>query len=216
MMRRIDLLPASIAQAKRERQRVTVVVIAGMGVVLLLVLWWFSLGSKIKTEEQNLANAQATNQQLEAQIGELQEFALLEQELNAKRTALQTVFAGDVAWPSVMTELAMVVPGEVWLESLVAASGTTAGVGTESAPIDIAPDVVAVGRITFTGKALTMPGVAKWLIRLGTSKSFFAAYLSNASRGTGPDALSTVVSFSSTTELGPKAASERFLMETAP
>ena len=209
MMRRIDLLPASYLQGQKDRRNLSLIVLAGVVVVLLLGVWWFMIGGQIKDAETELASVQAQNQQLQAQIDELQEFAALDAEVQAKRTALQTVFVGDVDWPALMTELAMVIPGEVWLDSMQASVGANGTVPTETNAIDIDP-TAPIGRITFNGKALTMPGVAKWLIRLGTTKEFVAAWLGNASRAAGEDALGRVVTFTSTVELGPETASGRF------
>ena len=112
------------------------------------------LGGKIKTEEDRLAEVQAANNALTAQIAELQQFADLDAEVQQKRTALQTVMNGDVDWPALLTELAMVVPSDVWLTNLTASAGATEGatqVGTEANPVRIS-DEPAVGRIQFTGK----------------------------------------------------------------
>lgn len=216
MMRRIDLLPASIAQQRRQRRQQTLVIFAGMAVVGLMLLWWLALGGQISRAESDLADVQASNAQLDQQIAALQEFALLELELVAKQTALQVVMVGDINWPALMTELAMVVPGEVWLESLNAsAGGSGTAAPTESAPVRVSPKT-AIGRITFQGRSLTMPGVAKWLIRLGTTKQFFAAYLTNASRGQGGDELNRTVAFSSSVELSDRTASGRFQFEALP
>ncbi len=210
MMRRIDLLPESYLQGKKDRKNLSLVIVAGVVVLALLGFWWFTIGGQIKDAEAELAAVKIKNEQLQAQIDELQQFAALEAEVQAKRTALQTVFVGDVDWPALMTELAMVVPGEVWLEGANASVGPNGSVGTEGNTIDVDTTAVGIGRISFTGKSLTMPGVAKWLIRLGTTKEFLAAWLSGATRGTGETALDRVVSFTSTVELGPAAASDRF------
>ena len=205
MMRRIDLLPAAVAERRRQRRNLALVGVAGLVVVAGLMLWWFMLGGQINDANEDLAQVQAANQQLEAQIAELQRFADLAAEVEAKRVALQTVMAGDVSWPSVLTELAMVIPGEVWLTSLDASSaagGTV--VGTETAPIDISAKQ-PVGRVVFSGRSLTMTGVAKWLIRLGIPQEFLAAWLESATASEEGD-----VSFSNTIELSDEAVSGRF------
>ncbi|HVF52669.1 MAG TPA: PilN domain-containing protein [Actinomycetota bacterium] len=209
-MRRIDLLPAVYAQQRAARRNFALVIAGGAVVFLLLVAWWFMIGQQIGSAKADLADVQATNAQLQAQIDELAPFAALEAEVVAKRTALQTVMVGDVDWPAIMTEVAMVIPSDVWLESLSASSGAgTSTVPTETAVIDIDPKT-AIGRVTFQGRALTMPSVAKWLIRLSTANEFLAAYLQTATKGVGDDAFSRTVTFTNTIELSSKAASERF------
>ena len=212
MMRRIDLLPSVYEEQRRQRRNVTSVFIAGAVVLLLLLGWWFFLGMQINDANDELAQVRSENAALEAQIAELQRFAELAAEVEAKRTALQTVFAGDIDWPALLTEVAMVVPGEVWLTNLTASAGTTEGatpVGTETAPIRI-DDKEPFGRIQFTGNALSMPGVAKWMVRLEGVPEFFAVYLNSASAQQNETAAQELVTFDTTLELSNRAASKRF------
>jgi Tfp pilus assembly protein PilN len=209
MMKRIELLPARYAEKRRQRQLVSGVMAVGVVLVLLLVGWWFLLESQISDKQDELAEVRAQNAQLQAQIDELQRFADLQEEVETKQAALVTVMTGDVDWPRLFTELAMVVPGEAWLDGLTASAAVLEGgapVGTETAPVRISDETV-FGRVTFAGRSLTMPGVAKWLIRLGTVRQFEAVWLNSAAR---PDT-NEVVTFDNTIELNNKAASERFL-----
>jgi Tfp pilus assembly protein PilN len=179
----------------------------------LLVGWWFLLGQQIGNAEDELADVQATNAQLESQIAELQRFAELEAEVQAKRQALKTVFAGDVDWPAVLTEVAMVVPGEVWLTNLTASAGQTEGaapVGTETAEVRISKGQ-PFGRIQFQGQSLSMPGIARWMLRLESVREFAAVYLNSATKAEGSEDTATeIVTFDNTLELSNRAASGRF------
>ena len=211
MMRRIDLLPPAYAQRKRERNALLMVGIGAAVAVLLLLGWWFWLGMQINDAETELARIQQTNADLEADIAELQRFVDLQNEVDAKRTALQTVMQGDVDWPGVLAEIAMVLPGETWLTNLNGSAGITEGfteVPTETSPIPVAADET-FGRIQFEGVSLTMPGVAKWMLRMEGVDSFFATYLQSATLEESEDEQETVV-FQASIELGDKAASGRF------
>ncbi len=212
MMRRVELLPARYEARKRERRNVGAVVIAGLFVLLILLGYWFFVGTQINTEKNRLAAAQAENAALEVRIAELQRFAVLAADVQARRTALQTVFIGDVNWPSLLTEVAMVIPGEVWLTALngsaAAADGGTA-VGTETAAIRISNDV-ASGRIQFTGASLTLPGVAKWLISQAKVEAFSAVWLNSATTVETTPTQQGSTTFDSTLELSAEALSQRF------
>jgi Tfp pilus assembly protein PilN len=215
MMRRVDLVPESYRARRRQRQTLSGIVVIGAVVALLLFGYWFYLGQQIDNRNEELANIQASNAVLEEQIAELQRFADLEAEVNAKLGALQTVFVGDVNWPKVLTEVALVVPGEIWFEEMTGSAGATEGstpVGTETAPVRLADDT-PIGRVQFQGKTLTMPGVAKWLIRQMSVKDFQAVWLNSAAfteeanaAGTGP----VVGEWDSTMELDSEALSHRF------
>ncbi|MFN2525559.1 MAG: PilN domain-containing protein [Actinomycetota bacterium] len=209
MMRRIDLLPPAYLERRRERRVLAAVVVGGLVVLLLLIAYWFYVGTQISDANDELAAVEARNAALRTEIAELQRFADLAAEVEAKQTALQTVFAGDVSWPSLMTEVAMVIPGEVWLTNM-SGSGTGEGaspVGTETAAIRISSKT-PVGRIQFQGSALSMPAVAKWLIRLGTVEAFDAIWLNSAAES--GEETAAFVTFDSTLELGDKALSRRF------
>ena len=213
MMRRIDLLPVAYVQRRQERRNVSYVLIVGAVIVLLLIGWYFLLRSDISEARDELAGINAQNAALQAQIDELQHFAALDAEVKAKRTALQTVFAGDIDWPAIMTEIAMVVPGEVWLDTLTASAGNTEGatpVASEANPIRLTRQSTT-GRISFTGNSAScMPGVAKWLIRLAAVDEFDAAWLGNATESDSQPGCEPPVTYASTLELNQKALSHRF------
>jgi Tfp pilus assembly protein PilN len=212
MMRSVDLLPGRYASRRRQRRTIALMTVAGLAMVGLLVGWWFMLGGELDTQRQDLAAAEATNADLQAQINELARFAALETEVLAKRGALQTVMTGDIAWPSILTEIAMVIPGEVWLDSLTASAGTTEGaapVGTESAAVRIS-DETPTGRIQFNGQSTSMEGVAKWLIRQGSVDAFSAIWLNSATGTTPGTTAQQLFIIDSTLELGAEALSQRF------
>jgi Tfp pilus assembly protein PilN len=210
MMRRIELLPESYRQQQRERRVIAFVVMGGLFVVLLLTIWFVRLNFQVSNAKDDLAAIQAENQTLQNQIAQLQTFQDLKDEVDAKRLALETVMAGDLDWPVLMTEVAMAAPGEVWLRTMTASAGATEGSApapTETAPIDLSAKE-AVGRIQFEGSSLSMPGVAKWLIRQQLSKTFEAVYLTDAVEV--EIAEQQAFDFTSSLELNRRAFSDRF------
>ncbi|CAN5446949.1 hypothetical protein BH18ACT16_BH18ACT16_14490 [soil metagenome] len=213
MMRRIDLMPASYAERRKQRRAVGMVAVAGLAIVVVLLAWWVFLGTQISAEEDRLSEVQATNADLQAQIDELARFARLEQEVQQRQAALQTAMTGDVDWPAVLTEIAMVVPGEVWLTSLQGSAVTPDGslVGTEDAEIDVA-QAEPFGRVQFQGTSLSMPGIGKWMIRLGSVKDFQAVWLNTATENPAQidQGIPASFEFDSTIEFNEKAASLRF------
>jgi Tfp pilus assembly protein PilN len=216
MMRQVDLLPVSYAESRRARRNLGIAVGGGMVALLLLVAWWFILGGQVSGAKSDLAEAQARNAELSSQIAELQRFADLEAEVQAKEVALKTVMAGDIAWPSIMTEVAMVLPGEVWLKEIIASAGLNEGsapAGTETAAVRVS-DKTPIGRIQFKGASLTMPGVAKLLIQLAGTKGFAAEWLDIAAKTQEAEGSASYFDFTSTIELTGKAASGRFLRGT--
>lgn len=214
LMRRIELLPPRYALKRRARRNIGFVALSGVLILAALVVWWVMLGGEVADAEGELSNFQARNASLQADIDELQRFAELSDEVAMKRSALQTVMAGDVDWPALLTEVAMVVPGEVWLTGMTASAGTAEGatpVGTETASVRVSEET-PFGRIQFQGSSLSMPGVAKWLIRQQSVEDFSAVWLNSATETLPAEGTSAVplTTFDSTLELSQTAASRRF------
>jgi Tfp pilus assembly protein PilN len=215
VIRRIELLPEVHLQHRRQRRNNVLIVVAGLVAFTLLVGYWLVLGTQVTDAENELASVTARNSALQAEIDELQRFADMDAELKDKQASLATVMAGDVDWPGIMTDVAMVIPGEIWLTSLTGSAGTTEGAtqaGTETAPVRVSQQE-PFGRLQVLGNSLSMPGAAKWLVRLGTVKEFHALWLNNATKSE-LEGEAEVVSFDSTLELNQKSASDRFQENT--
>lgn len=225
MMRRIDLLPSTYAEKRRDRRNIGLVMLAGLAVLALLLFYWVYLGTKVDNANEELAQVEARNQSLQEEIARLQRFQDLETEVAQKRQALIAVTARDVDWPTVLTEIALVTPTDVWFTQM---AGSRAGSeGETPAPTEVAEVRLAkqtpAGRVTFTGQALTMPAVAKLLVRLEEIRGVTAVYLQNAteeeSQEAGEDGgegtTTRVVTFDSSIELTPNVLNDRF-SEDAP
>lgn len=212
IMQGADLLPRTYALKRRQNRTVSLVALAGIALLALVVLWWVSLGGKVSSEERRLSEVRASNAGLEAQSNKLQPFAALEAEVLAKTGALQTVMAGDIYWPSVLTQVSALIPDETWITTLSASAGATEGstpVGTEGAAVRIAEEP-STGRIQFTGQGLTMESIAEWIERMDSSKAFNAAWLNSATETIGASGQGSTFQFDSTLELGSDALSQRY------
>ena len=218
MSQTIDLLPSRYAARRHQRQTVGVIAIAGLAVLILLIVFWLYLGSQIATANSDLEAAQATNTSLQTDVSRLQRYATLETTVTTKASDLSSVMANDVDWPSVLTEIGMVVPSNVQLTTITASAGTVEGatpVATETATVRIAKDA-PYGRVSFQGSTLEMKDVSAWLVSLGQVPGFQAPYLNDASKAvdttttttgtTGPE----LVTFDTSVEMTPKTAAKRF------
>lgn len=212
MIRRVNLLPERYAELRKQKRTVGYAALGGALVLALLIFYWFSLSAQINKANDDFASTQQVNAQIQQQVNGLQHFAQLQTEVTTKQQALASVMTGDLDWPSLMSELAMVIPSEVWLDSLTASAGTTEGssqVGTETAEIPIT-NQASFGRITFTGGATSMTSIAKWLLSLGDVKDFAAVFLSRADANEG----SNDFTFESTVQLTQASTSQRFAGST--
>lgn len=199
-MKRINLLPREVAVRRRQRQQVVGLFAIGAVFILLLTVVWFVRQGQLRSEEERLAEAEARVQTLEAKVGALREFALLDQTVKQKEATLATAMAGDVAWSRLLIELSMIIPGDSWLTSF---NGTA--VAGEVQPGTEAP---ASGKLTFSAITFDFPGVAKWITRLQELESLQNIWVPSAAKGV--IGSRETVNFSSTTDLSAKALSGRY------
>ncbi|MCA1834181.1 MAG: PilN domain-containing protein [Actinomycetota bacterium] len=180
-MRQINLLPREIVERRRARQ-VTLVMAAGVGglVALLLIVTILQAG-RLSGANARLERQNAENRNLQAQVNQLSRFAELQRELANKQQLLGALTTSEVRWSVILSDVATVIPADVWLTNFTGsvqagAGGTTTGAATTT------------GSVTFSGCTLipedgTHLEVAKWLVRIGIPKEFVAPYLSLSSKG---------------------------------
>jgi len=165
-------------------------VLAGVGAVVALLFFVFVLQSaRLSNSEQKLKAQQAVNADLQAKIGQLQQFQELKLTIAAREALAAGALSGQVAWSGVLRDVSMVIPNKMWLTGLNATltnatspglppSGTPANTGGSSAAA--APSLV--GSIQFQGMASDFPTVAKWLNRLEQVKGWVNSWAANAAR----------------------------------
>jgi len=203
-MRPINLLPRADRAAATARRRTVLVVIVGLlyvaGLAGLTMMW----NGKVDVAEQNLANQQAINQELQAEVAAYAAADELrfEYEENALLTA--SVLSNDVAWGRLLNDFGRLIPERVWLENFVgsAAAGDIPGL---------------VGRITVAGTGFEFVDVSAWLRSLDEARfpGVIGSWVTNATEAQGGDDEDTVISFSSTAGLTDAAISNR-LQERIP
>ena len=118
-MRPINLLPRADRAAATAWRRTVLAVIVGLlyvaGLAGLTMVW----NGKVDVAEQNLANQQAVNQELQAEVAAYAAADELrfEYEENALLTA--SVLSNDVAWGRLLNDFGRLIPDRVWLENFV-------------------------------------------------------------------------------------------------
>jgi Tfp pilus assembly protein PilN len=202
-VRRINLLPTEIAEKRKERQQVLLLVVVALVWLLVLGAVWFVRQGTLRDEEDRLAAAQAQIATLESQIGALEEFRLLDERVKAKQAALSLVMANDVHWSRLMIEFSMLVPGDSWVTSFT---------GSATAPADPTIGTNApgpkYGSLGFSVVTFDFPGVARWLTRMQEMESIQSVWVPSAA--TGELGGREVVNFSSTSDLSSASLSGRF------
>jgi Tfp pilus assembly protein PilN len=180
-----------------------------IGVVLLALVggFYFLQVLRLSGVEEDIQAQESVNQGLRTQIAELQDIAVLEQEIAETRDLLAQLLQDRILWSGVMRDVSLVIPGQVWLDGLSATSGAAAE-GAEAAPI--APTGEGgglVGQISFSGFAFDHREVALWLSRLEDVRGFINPWLSTSTRS--EIGATSVVQFSSSVDLSEQALARR-------
>lgn len=200
-MKRINLLPQEVVVRRRQRRQTVGLAAVAVVFILLLAVVWFLRQGQLRGYEDQLAEAEARVQTLEAQVAQLQNFAELDRVVKQKEATLASAMSGDVAWSRLLIELSMIIPGDAWLTSFNGSAGT----GTQPVAATTSP---STGTLTFSAITFDFPGVARWLTRLQELESLQNIWVPSATKS--EIATREVVNFSSTTDLTDKALSGRY------
>jgi Tfp pilus assembly protein PilN len=154
----VNLLPPEIQAAQRQRRLAGVVVLAGFGVIgLILVFYVIQLGN-VSAIRSDIEQQNQTNQSLQSQIQALQEFEELRARAQAKQDLLNEVFADEISFSGLLMDISRVIPSSAALTSMTATA-------QEPTPTP-GGSTLLTGRIDIAGLALDYQTVADWLTRL--------------------------------------------------
>jgi Tfp pilus assembly protein PilN len=201
-MTQVNLLPPEIRARQRTRRQTILVALAGAALVAVLMFFWVLQGLKLNQVNDDVAAQEQTNQQLQAQVNDLQRFATIDAKLKERQQILTATLAGTVPWSGVLHDLSLVIPDKMWLTSLTGSLTTTTG--TTPPPVTTTTGGNLVGSIQFQGDALDKETVALWLTRMEEVHGWVNAWLSQAQESkinTTP-----VVSFNTSVDLSKAAA----------
>ncbi len=178
-MRAVNLLPRdeirpSFGSANR---RVAIGGSTGFALVsVALAALVISAASALSSKQQTLDGLRADAAELQpAATPAEQDDTALVTEKSARISALATALTGRVAWDRVLREISLVLPGDVWLTSLLAQSPAT---GAAATPAPLAAPV-AIG-LTLSGSTYSQAGVARFLSRLAVVRSLTGVQLQSS------------------------------------
>lgn len=192
MARRINLVPPS------ERARTTTNVgmlglVAGVIIVLFgLGLAYYLFNNTLDHREQELDDVKREAQQIVAQVASLRQYEDLAADRETAEEVVRRVYAGRTLVSDLLDAVSLVVPENVWFDSL---SLTTADPGTPADGSDKSTSGASAGGLSLSGNTYSFEDVAQLLVRLELISTLSEIDLGNASSA-GEDV--TVKSFSIT------------------
>ncbi len=87
-MSQVNLLPPELRARQKTKQLTTLIIGGGAAVVVLLIAFWFLQSQKLAGINDDIAAQNSTNQQLQGQIDQLQDFQQLQEQAAAQEALL--------------------------------------------------------------------------------------------------------------------------------
>jgi Tfp pilus assembly protein PilN len=171
-MRAVNLLPRQAAEQKRVRPTNTVALVAAIGgaAVVLALLGGFLLANRdVNRQRQALSTARAVlavtpAHHVSAKTNSFRQAVLTQRE--QRSLALAAAIGKRVAWDRILRRMALVLPDDVWLTSLV--GNVPLDQTPTSLPATTTPSALpaASQALTLQGYTYSQAGVARLLERL--------------------------------------------------
>ena len=187
LMRAFNLMPKDVEREKAGASPM----LTRVAVPVLAVLVLVGLGAGFMLMDARVGEKRAQADDLRAQLAELtaqagpdaqgqQGAAAIAGEGQARTGALAAALGGRIAWDRILREFTLVLPEDVWVTAISAASG---GSTTEPAPGQAVP---GGSTFTITGFARYQASVAQLLSRLSVIPEFSSVQLQSSARGADP------------------------------
>jgi Tfp pilus assembly protein PilN len=178
-MSRVNLLPPELRELEALRRRTVLVGLAGVAVLALLGLFYFFQGTKLSTEQSDLDQVRASSAITQQQISELQPYADLQQQLQAKKQLKDTLFQNEISWSGVLLDVSRVIPDPSYLTTLTGAVTAPTGtvIGSSGTPTS---STSLIGTMTFAGVSDQTETIASWLTRLEDVKGWVNPWVNSA------------------------------------
>jgi Tfp pilus assembly protein PilN len=184
-MSRVNLLPPELRQLQAIRRRTVLIGLGGVAALALLGLFYFFQSSQLSGAQSDLDQARASNAITQQQISELQPYADLQQQLQAKKQLKDTLFQNEISWSGALLDVSRVIPDPSYLTTLTGAVTTSTGtvIGSSGTPTS---STTLIGKMTFSGVADQTETIASWLTRLEDVKGWVNPWV-NSAQEQGPE-----------------------------
>lgn len=169
-MMRINLLPPEILERRKAERRFGWVVVAAIVVALVLAGVWAFAFFRLQSKQDELAFIQQEVQSTNAQAGQLAIFEERAAELETRRGTAQQALSSRRNWARLFSELSMVLPSDVWVETLLA--NEDSGLDISGWAVDSPSDSPDVGHKT----------MAKMLVRLADLDQLTDVWLNTSTK----------------------------------
>lgn len=166
MPRRINLVPQSERARTTTNYGVLGFVAAVIVVVFALGLGYYLFSNTLSDREEDLRQLKQETQRLQAQVNALAKYGELDAERKRVEEVVKAAYAGRTIVSEILDKLSLVVPENVWLDSMEI---STADPGAEG-----------LGSFAISGNTYGFEDVAQLLVRLQLVNAFSDISLDSA------------------------------------
>jgi Tfp pilus assembly protein PilN len=175
----VNLLPPDILQLQQRRRLAVLVVAAGVGLLLFLFAFYLFQQQQLSGVNDDIAAQEATNAAVTAQVAGLEEFAVLQEDAQAKEDLLAGAYAGEISFSGLLMDMSRVIPSDAYLTSLTAQANAPAVAGTPEAATGS-----FAGNLQASGVGLDVESLSTFLTRLESVDGWVNPWMTAVSQDT--------------------------------
>ena len=121
----INLLPKEVLEKRVGEQRLALMLLGLVVMVGALVLVYGLNFVRVSQEQANLDIIKGENEQVQLQINKIEDFETNKNYVESRERLVATAISGKYTWSRFLNNISLIVPNEVWLQTLTAAKDGT-------------------------------------------------------------------------------------------
>lgn len=180
-MTRIDLIPPELVEKHQARRIIGLIAIGSAVIFAILIFVYVLTLGRILIATDRVDQIAAENTKVQAHIAKLKPYNERKTVLDDRQKIVETIVADQVLWSSVLNDISMVVPNDIWLKSVKMDIGP---ILSAKASASATSKTVTKPPITIVGNAFNHAAVARWLVHLGEINQFRGVWLDYATEQT--------------------------------
>ena len=212
----INLLPPEILEKRKAESRRLVFLAVGLTIIALFGLMWAFLALFVGIKTGEVASAQQQAASLRAQAASFKVFEDRAADLAAREAVAGRALDGRISWSRLMGDLSLVLPPDVWLNSLDGVQRMDNAGAAAPAAGSTSGHAAPAATLTLAGFSLDEPvdkanggfkSIAQLLVRLNDLDQLSNVWLTDAERKPTAYRGQDVITFASTSEVAVPAGS---------
>jgi Tfp pilus assembly protein PilN len=168
-MIRINLLPPEITQRRRTEGRVAIMIFVFVIVMAIVGVFAAVMFVQVGAKRDEVASARQELENLRIQAEQFKVFEDKQNDLATRQQMATTALEGRVDWSRLCEEVSLVLPDDVWLNSL---SGSEDNVSLSGQALDLQDDVPDSGH----------KAIARTLVRLTDLDQLYNVWLASSTK----------------------------------